>query len=41
MRLSILILALVTAQRAGELVLAARNTRRLKARGAIEAGAAH
>jgi methyltransferase len=41
MMLSVVILGLVTAQRAGELVLAARNTRRLKARGAVEAGAAH
>jgi methyltransferase len=41
MTLSILILALVTLQRLGELVLARRNTRRLLARGAIEAGAEH
>jgi methyltransferase len=38
---SILILALVTAQRLGELVLARRNTKRLLARGAYEVGAAH
>jgi methyltransferase len=38
---SILVLALVTAQRLGELVLARRNTRRLLAQGAHEAGAAH
>ncbi len=36
-----LILALVTAQRLGELVLARRNTRRLLADGAHEVGAAH
>jgi methyltransferase len=41
MTLSILILALVTLQRAGELVLAERNTRRLLARGAQETGAEH
>jgi methyltransferase len=39
--LSVGLLGLVTAQRLGELVLAARNTRRLKARGAYEVGAAH
>lgn len=38
---TILILALVTAQRLGELLLARRNTRALLARGAHEAGAAH
>jgi methyltransferase len=38
---SLLVLGFVTAQRAGELVWAARNTRRLRARGAIEVGAAH
>jgi methyltransferase len=38
---SIAVLAAVTLQRAGELVLAARNTRRLKARGAVESGAEH
>jgi len=35
------ILALVTAQRAGELVLSYRNTSRLMARGAIEIAASH
>ena len=35
------ILALVTAQRLGELVLARRNTRHLLAQGAYEVGAAH
>lgn len=38
---SILILALVTAQRLGELALARRNTRRLLARGGVESGAEH
>jgi methyltransferase len=38
---SIVILALVTAQRLGELVLARRNTARLMARGAFEAGREH
>lgn len=41
MRLSIAILALVTLQRLGELVLAHRNTQRLRSRGAVETGAAH
>jgi methyltransferase len=41
MSLAVLILALVTGQRLGELVLARRNTRRLLAQGAIEAGARH
>lgn len=41
MTLSIVILALVTLQRLGELVLARHNTRRLLARGAVEAGAGH
>lgn len=36
-----IILALVTLQRLGELVLAQYNTKKLLARGAIEAGAAH
>ena len=36
-----LILALVTLQRAGELVFARRNTQRLKARGAIELAPGH
>lgn len=35
------VLALVVAQRLGELWLAGRNTRRLKAEGAIEIGAGH
>jgi methyltransferase len=35
------LLAFVTVQRLGELMLARRNTRRLKARGAVEIGAAH
>lgn len=35
------VLVFVAIQRLGELVLAERNTRRLKARGAREAGAAH
>jgi methyltransferase len=39
--LSILLLGLVTAQRLGELVLAARNTRRLKAKGAYEVAPGH
>jgi methyltransferase len=41
MILSIVILALVTAQRLGELVLARRNTARLLARGGVERAAAH
>ena len=41
MILSILILGFVTLQRLGELVLAGRNTRRLLARGGVEAGAMH
>lgn len=41
MILSVIILALVTAQRLGELVLANRNTRRLLDRGAVETGAEH
>ncbi len=41
MMLSIVVLALVTAQRAGELFLAEHNTRRLRAQGAIETGANH
>lgn len=41
MTLTILVLALVTIQRLGELVLAQRNTRRLLARGAVEVGARH
>jgi methyltransferase len=39
--LASLILALVTLQRLGELALARANTTNLKARGAIEVGAAH
>jgi methyltransferase len=39
--LSVIVLALVTLQRGFELVLARRNTARLKARGAVEVGAAH
>jgi len=38
---SVVILALVTAQRLGELILAQRNTRRLLAAGGIERGAGH
>ena len=38
---SVVILALVTAQRLGELALARRNTRRLLARGGVESGAGH
>ena len=41
MTLSIVILALVTAQRLGELVLARRNTRALKAQGAYEVAPGH
>ena len=41
MTLSILLLALVTAQRLGELVLAGHNTLRLKARGAYEVAPGH
>lgn len=41
MILSILILALVTAERLGELAFARRNTLRLLARGAVETGARH
>lgn len=41
MILSITILALVTAERLAELVLAHRNTRRLVAMGGVEAGAEH
>ena len=41
MTAGIVILALVTLQRLGELWLSARNTRRLLARGAHEVGAAH
>lgn len=41
MILSVVVLSLVTAQRLGELVLARRNTQRLRVRGAIEVGAGH
>jgi methyltransferase len=41
MMLSLIVLGFVTLQRLGELVLANRNTRALRARGAIEVGAAH
>jgi methyltransferase len=41
MILSAVILGLVTLERAGELALARRNTRRLLARGGVETGAAH
>jgi methyltransferase len=41
MILSIAILALVTIQRLGELVIANRNTKRLLAAGGVEHGAAH
>jgi methyltransferase len=41
MTLPILLLAFVTLQRLGELVLARRNTRRLLAQGAVETGADH
>jgi methyltransferase len=41
MTLSVFILALVTAQRLGELVVARRNTRRLLADGGVERGAEH
>ncbi len=41
MTFALIVLAAVTAQRLGELVLAGRNTRRLKAQGAYEVGAAH
>lgn len=41
MILSVVILALLAAQRLGELVLANHNTRRLLARGAVETGADH
>jgi methyltransferase len=40
-RLAVVVLGLVTAQRLGELMLAARNTRRLIARGGHEAGEGH
>ena len=39
--LSVIVLALVTAQRLGELALAEHNTRRLRRQGAVETGAGH
>lgn len=39
--LAVILLAMVTAMRLGELVLASRNTRALKSRGAVEVGAGH
>jgi methyltransferase len=39
--LSLVVLALVTLQRIGELLLARRNTARLRAQGAVEVGAGH
>lgn len=41
MTLSILVLAVVTAQRLGELIAARRNTRRLLEAGGVEYGASH
>ena len=41
MTLAIALLAFITLQRLGELVLAERNTRRLKAKGAYEVGREH
>lgn len=41
MILSIVVLALVTAERLGELIIANRNTRRLMAQGGVERGAEH
>ena len=41
MTLALAVLSLVSLQRAGELALAARNTRRLKGLGAVERGAGH
>ncbi len=41
MTFAAIVLALVTLQRLGELVLARANTKRLLARGAIEIGAGH
>lgn len=38
---AVLLLAAVTAQRGAELLIARRNTRRLRARGAVESGAGH
>ena len=41
MTLSVLVLALVTLQRIGEMALARRNTARLRGQGAVEVGAGH
>ena len=41
MTFSVVVLGLVTLQRLGELALAARNTRALRRRGAVEIGAGH
>jgi len=41
MTIAVVLLALVTAQRLGELLYARRNTRRLLARGGVEKGAEH
>jgi len=41
MTLAVLVLALVTLQRLGELALARRNTARLREAGAVEVGAGH
>ena len=41
MTLAVIVLALVTAQRLGELVLSRRNTARLMARGAVEVAPGH
>lgn len=41
MTLALIVLAAITAQRLGELILAADNSRRLKAQGAYEVGARH
>ena len=41
MSIAVILLALVTLQRLGELIVARRNTRRLLARGAYEVGASH
>lgn len=41
MTVGIIVLGLITLQRLGELVLAGRNTRRLRAVGAVEHGAGH
>jgi methyltransferase len=41
MTLAVLVLALVTLQRLGELAIARRNTARLRDAGAVEVGAKH